>query len=69
MREQGSESERILLAVISGGRRTEGEARPKFTPCWFNHDDAEYFVSIFRHLKLQLLTQLPFLNDEKYVYL
>ena len=29
---------------------------------------AELFVSIFRHLKLELLTQFPALNDEKYLY-
>ena len=27
---------------------------------------AEFFVSIFRHLKLELLTQFPASNDEKY---
>ena len=27
------------------------------------------FYCIFRHLKLELLTQFPALNDEKYVYL
>ena len=29
----------------------------------------ELFVSIFRHLKLELLTQFPASNDEKYLYL
>ena len=27
------------------------------------------FVSIFIHLKMELLTQFPVLNDKKYVYL
>ena len=30
---------------------------------------AELFVSIFHNLKLELLTQFPASNDEKYLYL
>ena len=30
---------------------------------------AQLFVSIFRDLKLELLTQFPASNDEKYLYL
>ena len=29
---------------------------------------AELFAFIFRHLKLELLTQFPASNDEKYLY-
>ena len=29
---------------------------------------AEVFVTLFRHLKLELLTQFPALNDEKYYH-
>ena len=32
----------------------------------FNHCVVELFVSIFRHLKLELLTQFPTSNDEQY---
>ena len=35
---------------------------------YLNPCAAELFVSIFRHLKLELLTQIPALNDEKYVH-
>ena len=35
----------------------------------FNHSAAELCLSMFRHLKLELLTQIPALNDGKYYYL
>ena len=34
-----------------------------------NPCDAEWCASISRHLKLELLTQFPASNDEKYYYL
>ena len=33
-----------------------------------NENAAELFVSIFRHLKLELLTQFPASKDKKYFY-
>ena len=40
----------------------------KLTQCVINPCTAELFVSIFRHFKLELLTQFSASNDEKYVY-
>ena len=39
------------------------------TVIYINPCAAELFVCIFRHLKLELLTQSPASNDEKYLYL
>ena len=36
----------------------------RFNPC-----AAELLVTIFRHLKLELLTQFPASNEEKHVYI
>ena len=36
---------------------------------FINSSAAELFVSIFHHLKLELLTQFPASNDEKYLHL
>ena len=36
---------------------------------WFNFNLTGLCVYIFRHLHLELLTQFPASNDEKYVYL
>ena len=46
-------------SVRGGGRRYKG-----LTLVLLN-----YFNCIFRHLKLELLTQFPASNDEKYYYL
>ena len=35
--------------------------------CPFNFCPAELFVCVFIHLKLELLTQFPASNDEKYL--
>ena len=44
--------------------RAESKIITAINPCF-----AELFVAIFHHLKLELLTQFPASNNEKYYYL
>ena len=50
--------------TVKGGISAVANSENLFTPC-----DAELFIFLFFiHSKLELLTQFPALNDEKYLY-